>query len=817
MSQLLRPWRERAFQILALALAIAGFSLASVFLLQAELEKRFAVRTAEMLGGELVLTGTQAPEDAQQALLATTGNTLKTSAVVDFSTVLVHQGELLLVSARAVDANYPLYGAIQLAQTRFGPSVERANGPPPGELWVADQVLDRLALKLGDIIKVGNRALRVSAIIRQLPDQSAGFYSMNPRVVFNARELEATGVIGPGTRLRYRQLIAGTPEQVEHLSAALKSGLRADQRLEDVEHAAVRSMGPLRQLTLWANLAVLLISVLCGATVYLATSQRVEQRARLAGLLRSFGAPRRQILQRILGGEFVAVLPPALIGCVLGVAFIALLHHLLDWQGPLAATGGRWLIILFAPLVLWLAFALPRLSALVRIPAIEILNRRNASRLLSTHVELSAALAAPVLLAGLLTRSLAELGSLLGLLVALGVGLPALLWPMLKALDLASTRLPLAARLAIRRLSRRPTLTLPLLAALTLAMAIIALAGQTGTRLLDDWRTRLPEKAPNYFVLNLFERDLSTFNGWLARHDAVAQPLYPIVRGRLSEINGEPITAAVTKEREDNHESMNRDLALTEAADMLASNKIIAGRWHPAPGTVSVEQELAERLGLDIGDHLVFTTSQGLLSAEIASIRAVDWDTFEPNFYFMFHPGGLSNQDITWLTGFWLADGAGKRLAELMESLPHITLLDVNTLLDKANEIIAQASGATALLAVLLVSAAVLVLIAALLGGQAQRGRDNALLRTLGGNRSLLYRVVWLEFLCLCASAALAAIVIALISLYPLTSRLLNDLPDLSWWQGIPMAIGLAVAILGVLASRGALEKPALSLLRDGG
>lgn len=817
MSTLLRPWRDRVFQILALALAIAGFSLASVVLLQAELEKRFAVRTAEMLGGELVLTGTQPLKETQQALLATVGGDLQTSAVIDFSTVLVHSDELLLVSARAIDDSYPLYGEIQLARQRFGPSYAQANGPPPGQVWVADQVLDRLGLALGEAITVGTKELSVSAIIRQLPDQSAGFYSMSPRIVFNAQELDATGVIGPGTRLQYRQLIGGDQASITQLSARLEPDLRPDQRLDDVENASIRSMGPLRQLTLWANLAVLLISILCGATVYLATSQRVGQRARLAGLLRSFGAPRRQILRRILGGEFVAVLPASLAGSLLGVAFITLLQHLLDWRGPLAATGSQWLIIFLAPLVLWLAFALPRLSALVRIPAVDILNRRNSAQLLSTHIELTAALAAPVLLAGLLTRSLADLGSLLGLLVALGAGLPALLWPLLKALDLASARLPLAARLAVRRLSRKPALTLPLLAALTLAMAIIALAGQTGTQLLDDWRARLPEKAPNHFVLNLFEQDLDRFNSWLNEQEAVPQPLYPIVRGRLTEINGEPVSRAITKESENNHEALNRDLALTEAADMLASNRIVAGDWHPAPGTVSVEEELADRLGLKMGDQLVFTTSRGSVSAEIGSIRSVDWDTFEPNFYFMFYPGSLSDQDLTWLTGFWLSEGDGKRLARLMQSLPHITLLDVNTLLNKANDIIAQASGATALLAVLLVLAAVLVLTAALLGGQAQRGRDNALLRTLGGSRLLLHKVVWLEFFSLCASAAFAATLIIFASLYPLTSRLLNDLPGLSWWQTVPLAIGLMVTILGVLASRGALEKPALSLLREDG
>lgn len=807
----LRPWRDRAFQLLALAITIAGLALSSVILLRAELEQRFAVRTAEMLGGELALTGTRAPDPAQIELL----NSSTTATVVDFSTVLVHNDELLLVSARAVDRQYPLYGHMQTASGRFDDAHPAQSGPAPGELWVADQVLDRLNIQPGDALGIGRKKLKVSAVIRQLPDQSAGFYSMSPRIIFNHQDLEATGVLGPGTRVTYRQMISADAAKLSSLQSSLEATLRPDQRLEDIENAAARSLGPLRQLTLWANLAVLLVSMLCGATIYLATSERVARRARLAGLLRSFGAPRRQIINRLLGAEFVAILPASAVGSLLGIVLIIILHHSLDWQGSLAASPVQWLTILIAPMVLWLAFALPRLTALVRVPAIDVLNQRNKPKPLSTNIELTAALGAPVLLAGLLTSSLDDLGNLLILLVLLGAGLPALLWPLLKGLDLASGKLPLASRLALRRLSRRPSLTLPLLAALTMAMAVLALAGQAGNQLLDEWRSRLPEQAPNHFVLNLFEKDFEVFNQWLDKQQAIGQPLYPIVRGRLTEINSVPVSMAVTKDKENRNEALNRDLALTEAADMLASNKINSGAWHPASNTVSVEQELADRLGLKLGDKLRFTTSRGSITTEIASLRAVDWDTFEPNFYFMFAPGGLAGQDITWLTGFWLPDGDGKRLAELMLLLPHITLLDVNTLLNKANDIVGQASAATALLATLLMSAAVLVLAAALLGGQAQRGRDNALLRTLGGNRALLYRVIWAEFVTLCGCAALAAMIIIFSALYPLTAQLLNGPPSLSYWQLIPLLIGIAVAGIGVLASRGALNIPALSLLRD--
>jgi len=319
------------------------------------------------------------------------------------------------------------------------------------------------------------------------------------------------------------------------------------------------------------------------------------------------------------------------------------------------------------------------------------------------------------------------------------------------------------------------------------------------------------------------------FEQWLTQHEAIAQPLYPVVRGRLSTINAVPVKEAVTKEHKSSQRHLNRDLILTEASVLPASNTINSGQWHgeaaldssPAKTTgstihnVSVEQEIADRLGLKLGDKLEFVTSRGMLNATISSLREVDWNSFEPNFYFIFSSATFAAQDITWITSFWLPEGDGARLAELLNELPHITLLDVKSLLDKAQEIMAQASQASALLGALLMFSALLVLAAGLLGGQQQRGRDNALLRALGGKQQLIKRILWIEFLCLSGSAALGATAISLLALYPLNERLFQQGLSLSSWQALPLALALLVTLCGLLASRRALEQPALSLLRN--
>ncbi|MCH8543183.1 MAG: ABC transporter permease [Alcanivorax sp.] len=812
MTTFLRPWRDSAFRILALALAVAALSLASIVLLRAELEQRFDVRTAEVLGGDLVLVGSYPATDAQRDIL---GN-LRQAEIADFPTVLVHDEEMLLVAARAAADSYPLYGALQIADDRFGPAYPAQGAPPPGELWVADQALDRLGLRLGEQITVGRKALTLTRIIRQEPDQGAGFYNMNPRILFNSADLEATGILGPGTRVGYRLMLAGDSADISAAEAALPETLRPDQRLDTVADAATRTMGPMRQLTLWVSLGVLLVSLLCGAAIYLATTQRVRRRARMAALLRSFGARRSQVLTRLLGQEGLAVMPAALLGSLAGVLLILVLRNTLGWEGPLAAGLTEWLTLLFGPLVLWLAFALPRLTTLVRTPAMQVLNDRLAPRQLAGVIELAAALGAPVLLAALLTGSLRELAQLLALLVLLGALLPALLWPLLKALDLGSRHLPLSGRLAVRRLSRRPGLTLPLLASLTVAMAVLGLAGQTGNQLLSEWRQKLPENAPNHFVFNLFDNDLPRFQDWVAEHGARAEPAYPVVRGRLTEVNGIPVRDAVAKESDQSERALNRDLILTEARTLPASNRIREGAWQAdATGEVSVEEDLARTLGLSLGDALQFTTSQGMVSAHITSIREVDWESFEPNFYFMFAGDGLAGQDITWLSSFWLPEGDGARLAALLRDMPHITVLDVNAILDQAQDVISQASRATGLMAVLLMAAAILVLMAALLGAQAQRGRDNALLRTLGGSRQLIRRVTWLESLTLGGGAALGATLIMLAALYPLAQRLFNGSVPWSLWLLLPTLVGLMVAVAGVAMGAGARRQPPLALLRQ--
>lgn len=417
MPRPLRPYRDGAFRILALAVGLAALALASVILFRAELDARVTERSAETLGGALVLEGTRAPEPAQ----ARAPDPVRRAQTWEFPSVVMAGDESLLVGVKAVGDDYPLVGELTVAPERFGDERPRRRGPEPGTVWVADNVIDRLPVTVGDTLAVGRAELEIAGVVRREPDQGAAFYSVNPRVLMHAEDLEAAGVIGPGSRLTHSTLFDGPEAAIASLRANLEESLRPDQSLQTVTDASMRALEPLRQLALYVTLGVLLVVLLCGVAVYLATVRRATRRARLAALLRSFGARRRQVVARLLGGEILALLPMVALGGAAGAALILAAREALGWEGPLAAGPGDWAAIAVGPLALWLVFGLPQILALARQPVVRLLHGDIRHVRAGNQIVFAASLGLLVAAAAWLTGSLAETGWLLTLLVALVV------------------------------------------------------------------------------------------------------------------------------------------------------------------------------------------------------------------------------------------------------------------------------------------------------------------------------------------------------------------------------------------------------------
>ncbi len=792
-----KAWRSNAFRLQALAIFIAAIAMTTMLVLRNSVDDRFNQRTAVALGGDLVLEGTRFPEPAQRNALEAMPHTES----VNFASVLIHEEQFLLASVRAVSQSFPLYGQIQVSDDRFSSPYDETSGPQPGNIWLAGQALDRLKMQVGQTITLGEKAFLIERVIVQEPDQQSGFYSMNPRAMISLQDLDDTGVLGAGSRYRHNLLVAAEEQERERLEQALAATLRPDQEVETVVNTELRERGPIQQLFLWSQLAIMLVVLLCAAAIFLTARHRARQQQTLCAVMKTVGANQHQIAKRLLGADALALFIPALAGVLLASMLGAFIATRLDSNAPF-----QWQAVLqglTGPVILWLGFAAPTLWQQLSLSPLSLL--RGADDI-GSRLPMLIALATPIPLALLLTGSFTTLWPLLLLTCAIAIGLPVLLWPLIMLIDSLLRSAPLPARLAFRRLSRRKTTTLPLLAALIISLSVLSMSMHAGRQLLSDWQSTLPEQAPNYFVINLFDEDLEGFEHWLDQHNSDAQPLYPVVRARLTSINGESVRDAVTKEEDRAERALNRDLSLTESNTLPDSNLVSEGRMANQPGEVTVESKLADSLGLKVGDEVTFTGSAMPITATVTGLREVDWESFAPNFYFMFAEGTLSSQDRTWITSFYLPEDRAAELSQLVGQFPQVSLLDVNAILSSLQDIIAQASQAAFMVGALLMAAALLVLSAAILTTADQLRRDNSLLTTLGAETPLLRKTAALQAFFMTGGAALLATLIHSLALWPLGERLFDGRLPFSLWQALPwllpLLLTLTVAFLPPMKSR---------------
>ena len=376
-------------------------------------------------------------------------------------------------------------------------------------------------------------------------------------------------------------------------------------------------------------------------------------------------------------------------------------------------------------------------------------------------------------------------------------------------------------RLGLGQLLRHPLAAAGQALAFGLILLSMGLIALLRGELLDTWQNQLPKDAPNYFALNILPADKDAFGAHLMTLQAQAAPLYPVIPGRLISINGEPVQDIVSKDSSGDR-AIQRDLSLTWAANLPADNELTAGTWwtqQPAtdvPG-VSVEAKVAESLKLKLGDRLIFTVAGVNREAQVTSLRSINWDNFQPNFFMIFQPGTLQDLPATYLTSFYLAPGHDKEVIELSRRFPAVTILPIDALLEQLRSILAQVTIAVEYVLLFVLAAGMAVLFSGLQSTLDERIRQGALLRALGAERQLLIKARRIEFGLLGAtSGLLAALGAELVSL--VLYRFAFDLPwsPHPWLLLLPVLGALMVGGAGVFGTRRALNASPLTVLREG-
>ncbi|MDR6738034.1 putative ABC transport system permease protein [Herbaspirillum sp. 1173] len=822
----LRDWRTGELRFLLIALIVAVAALSSVGFFVDRIRAGMTRDAHQLLGADLLVAADQ-PLSPQWLQQAATQGLQQAQTQVFPSMAQAGEGDAarsVLSSIKAVTAGYPLRGQLRL-QGSDGRDRPADGIPQPGTIWVDPQILSQLDVKVGDTLRLGDLALKIAAVIAIEPDRGSAFVNFAPRVMLNEADLAATHLVQVGSRVTYRLLIAGPPEAVQRYQQQIERQIEADRlrgvRLESLENGRPEMRATLDRAEQFLSLVGLLSAMLAALAVAMVARRFMLRHLDACAMLRCFGMTQAQVTTLYLT-EFILIgLAASFIGMLVGFAA----HFaLLQWLGnflPTALPPPGWAPALqgvATGLLLLVGFALPPILQLRNVPHNRVIRRdQGAPQALTVGTYVLGTLVFSGLLlwqAGDLKLGLLTIAGFLG-----GFGLFALVaWLCLRALrSLRGLVDRQSWRFAIDGLQRRPAAAVMQVVALGLGLMALLLLTVIRGDLVGAWRQATPADAPNRFIINIQPDQREAVQQALRQGGVQDAALYPMIRGRLVQINGRAVNPSDYQEDRAKR-LVDREFNLSTMRDIPPGNGIVGGRWyddsHPE---ASVERGLAQTLGIKLGDKLQFDIAGQLVEAPVTSLRKLEWGSLRVNFFVILNPTLMRDTPQSWITAVHLTPQQEALGNTLARDFPNLTVVDIGSVLAQIQEVVGQVIAAVEFLFLFTLCSGVLVLYAALAGSQDERVREAGLLRALGATRQELSRAQRIEVLLVGSLAGLLAASGAAGIGWALAHYVFNfdwSFSPLVWVAG--MGLGAACSALGGWAGlRHVLRRPPLQTLRE--
>lgn len=840
-----RDWRGGELRLLLLALIMAVTSVTGIALFTDRLQQALLLESANMLAADRVLSGREpAPMDWIQEAR---DRGLRTGETVSFSSMAFSDTDNVLVAAKAVSDSYPLRGNLLVADQPFSAGYPIEGGPSRGEVWVESRVVPALGLDVGGTVYVGEAEFVVSRVIVQEPDRQQGGMIDNagPRLMLNVGDLPATNVIQTGSRVSYRYLFAGDQRDLDSFGEWLDTRTSGQYRLRDVRDESQEIADALGRGESFLLLGSLFAVLLAGVAIALTARRYSERHFDYAAILKTLGCTSHQITVIYFTILMLLLLLGIIIGSVLGwlvhQAILQILGAVIPIDLPPFGPTPFFIGALTA-FVCLLSFALPPLLALRNTSPLRVLRKDLDDNRLGARLPYVFGFSGAVLLVFWYSADLMLTGILVAAVVGVAMAISLLGYILLGSTAAVGTHAGNALRLALSAARRRRQQSVLQIMVFSLTIMSLLILVLLRTDLIDDWQAQLPDDTPNHFLMNVNSSQVEGISRFLADNGIEPMPFYPMISAGLLTINGQTareVWGAPGEQRsitergsgEDN-EADNGDIADEEESPRMANrqvtwtdrlpadNEVVAGRWwheDQQAGYVSVERDYAERLGIRLGDDLVFQAGGQRFEAQVQSLRSVRWDNMQPNFFFIFSPGTLDAFGATWLSTA-LMDGEQKRvLNDLLRAYPTIVVLEVDALIEQIQNIIAQVTAAVELIAFLVLLAGALVLLACVNATLDERFRENAVLRALGAPRSLIMNSLMAEFAFIGLLAGIIATLGAEFSMYYLQTRVFGQSFVAHYWAWLagPVAGTLVIGALGVMATRRVVRTSPLTVLRE--
>ncbi len=772
-------------QLWPIALALT-LIIACVFALAALAERMEQVvikQSKEALTADSVYVSSNPIPDILLQLSA--DNALSTSQMTRFATMAFSDQGMQLVGVRAVDDAYPLLGEMILSDGEHITHRIQAN-----QLWLDDRVFTQLNVNIGDSVTLGDTEFQVSGRVINEPGLSFNPFQQMPVVYIHQDDVARTGALQLGSRVQFRLFIRAAEEQIEQLKAALE--LTPSDEWRDHE-SATQNNQIFERSQAYLSLTVALVIMMAATTLVLTCQHYVTTRQRTIAMLKSLGASRAWLV-RWLATQIVALFACAAVGgIVIGIGLEFLLRiplvDLLPDPLPSYSVQPIAIALLSSLLIAVPALGIP-LGSLLNVSAASVIQRVDPAPRIFSNLLLLAVPILPLVVIYWQNRLVwMILFGILGLFLVLAV-ISLLLIRVMKWLPLKP-----AMRLAVSRINRSSLATGLQFGALSLSLMLLAVMWLVRTDLLADWQRVLPADAPNAFAINIADHEKESY--LLALDDAGLErsPAFPIIRGRLTHINGQVAQERI--EHGDGPNALRRELNFTWSDTLPAYNPIVAGEWLPKQ-SVSIEQSLAQELDITIGDKLTFMIGGQAISAVVNTIRHVEWREMKPNFFFIFSSDVMANISGSWMVSFRIGSDDQALLNQLSRQHPTVSLMDIRTMGEKIQQLLTQIIWSMTVLAGLGLLAGMLLIFTLLRLSLAQRQQEIQLYRTLGASRRSVKATLWAEYGVMALIAGLVAAISAdfIVAALMVWGFDLQPVVHLSMWLVLPMLTFVTLAVV---------------------
>ncbi len=815
-----REWRGGQLALIGVAVTLSVSIVSGVALLADRVEKGLVREMGSFLAADLAIeSGIEIPEIYRERAVQ---DNLQVAETVEFESMVFSDKTNHLASIKAVSSAYPLRGQLTLTTEAFATNDQARHtvrsAPEQGTVWADERLLPLLDVQLGDDIEVGDLRLRLTKILLQEPDRSTGFSLIGARVMMSIDDLAESGLIQPGSRLDYRLLLAGAEDQVQAYQTWAEENLTVHERLLHPERVEQRVASAVDRGSSYLLLAGSVGLLLAGIAQALASYRYAQRHINEVALMKSWGASRQLVRRLLLGQLLLLGFISTVIGLILGWGLHQILLNTVREFLPLElpAPGlAPYLIASASGMLCLLGFTLPSLWHLPNITPLRVLRRDLDARPLSAAKRALWGGATLLLLLVFYARDLELVMGFVAGVVAVILILALFAYLFLYRLGRSFGHWYGSYwRLAIANLLRRPNQTSLQLVACSAGIMLLLVMVMMRTSLHNEWQMTIPEGSPNHFFVNVAPHQLDDVRARISSRNLDNSNWYPMVRGRIVLLNGEALRD------EEGTDDLGRELNLTWSADIPESNEVIAGQWWQSDvlekPLVSVEEGFANEIGTVVGDHLTFSMGGLDLEAEVTSIRRLDWDSMNPNFFMIFNPGTLDTYSPNWITSLNIPPEDRMLVSDILKANPTILVISLEDVISRIRTVITQATRGLELIFLLVVICGLLVFFAAIAASFDERAQEAAVLRTLGSGKRLILSSVAAEFATLGAIAGLVAALAADICIMVMQFWVfeLPITPHFWIWLTAPLGGAVLTGSLGTLRTRTLVNTPPMQSLR---